>query len=60
MPYGSLGVHPLKRGVPLAEAEGTIADIAEQHGVKPNQIALAWMLHRAPNTILIPGTTSPI
>ena len=26
--------------------------------VKPNQIALAWLLHRAPNIILIPGTTT--
>jgi len=58
IPYGSLGAHPLKRGAPLAEAEGTLADIAKQHGVKPNQIALAWMLRRAPNTILIPGTTT--
>jgi pyridoxine 4-dehydrogenase len=26
--------------------------------VKPSQIALSWMLHRAPNIILIPGTTT--
>ncbi|WP_155706991.1 aldo/keto reductase [Gloeocapsopsis dulcis] len=26
--------------------------------VKPNQIALAWLLHRAPNIVLIPGTTT--
>lgn len=26
--------------------------------VKPNQIALAWLLHYAPNIILIPGTTT--
>ncbi len=58
IPYGSLGAHPLKRGAPLAQAEGTLADIAKHHGVKPNQIALAWMLHRAPNIILIPGTTT--
>ena len=58
IPYGSLGAHPLKRGAPLANAEGTIADIAAQKGVKPNQIALAWLLHYAPNIILIPGTTT--
>ena len=58
IPYGSLGAHPLKRGAPLANAEGTIADIARQKGVKPNQIALAWLLHYAPNIILIPGTTT--
>jgi aryl-alcohol dehydrogenase-like predicted oxidoreductase len=58
IPYGSLGAHPLKRGAPLAMAEGVIADIAKRHNAKPNQIALAWMLHRAPNIILIPGTTT--
>ncbi len=43
---------------PLANAEGIIADITGKHGVKPNQIALAWLLHRAGNIILIPGTTT--
>jgi aryl-alcohol dehydrogenase-like predicted oxidoreductase len=23
------------------------------------QVALAWLLHRAPNVLLIPGTSSP-
>ena len=58
IPYGSLGAHPLKRGAPLANAEGVLADIATVKGVKPNQIALAWLLHRAANIILIPGTTT--
>ncbi|MDJ0569684.1 MAG: aldo/keto reductase [Pleurocapsa sp. MO_192.B19] len=58
IPHGSLGAHPLKQGAPLANAEGVIADIATKKGAKPNQIALAWLLHRAPNTILIPGTTT--
>jgi aryl-alcohol dehydrogenase-like predicted oxidoreductase len=58
IPHGSLGAHPLKQGAPLANAEGIIADIAQKKGVKPNQIALAWLLHRAPNIILIPGTTT--
>lgn len=56
IPYGSLGAHPLKRGAPLARAEGAIARIAQQHDATPTQLALAWMLHRAPNIILIPGT----
>ena len=25
---------------------------------KPMQVALAWLLHRAPNILLIPGTSS--
>lgn len=58
IPYGSLGAHPLRRGAPLAKAEGILADIARNKGVKPNQIALAWLLHYAPNIILIPGTTT--
>jgi len=58
IPYGSLGAHPLKRGAPLASASGVLAEIANRHGVKPNQIALAWLLHRAPNIILISGTTT--
>ena len=58
IPHGFLGAHPLKQGAPLANAEGVIADIANNKGVKPNQIALAWLLHRAPNIILIPGTTT--
>ncbi|NMG20407.1 aldo/keto reductase [Brasilonema bromeliae] len=58
IPYGSLGAHPLKQGAPLANAQGILASIANRHGVKPNQIALAWLLHRAPNIILIPGTTT--
>jgi aryl-alcohol dehydrogenase-like predicted oxidoreductase len=58
LPYGSLDAHPLKQGAPLANAEGNIADIAQKHQVKPNQIALAWLLHRYPNVILIPGTTT--
>ena len=58
IPHGSLGAHPLKQGAPLANAEGVIADIANSKGVKPNQIALAWLLHYAPNIILIPGTTT--
>ena len=58
IPHGSLGAHPLKQGAPLANAEGTLAEIAQNKDVKPNQIALAWLLHYAPNIILIPGTTT--
>lgn len=58
IPYGSLGAHPLKRGAPLANGSGILGDIAHKKGVKPNQIALAWLLHYAPNIILIPGTTT--
>lgn len=58
IPYGSLGAHPLRQGAPLAQAEGVLAQIAQTHKANPTQIALAWLLHRAPNILLIPGTTT--
>jgi pyridoxine 4-dehydrogenase len=39
--------------------QSTKLDTAAAHlGVTPMQIALAWLLHRAPNMLLIPGTSS--
>jgi aryl-alcohol dehydrogenase-like predicted oxidoreductase len=35
-----------------------IDPIAERHGATPQQITLAWQLHRTPNALPIPGTTS--
>jgi len=32
--------------------------IAENHDATIHQVALAWLLHRAPHTVPIPGTTS--
>ena len=58
IPHGSLGANPLKQGAPLAAASGVLSNIATEKGVKPSQIALAWLLHTAPNIILIPGTTT--
>ncbi|WP_017315713.1 aldo/keto reductase [Mastigocladopsis repens] len=58
IPYGPLGANPLKQGAPLASEEGTLAEIARKRNLKPSQIALAWMLHRAPNIVVIPGTTT--
>jgi len=36
----------------------TLSGVAERHGVTPMQVALAWLLHRSPNILLIPGTSS--
>lgn len=33
--------------------------VAREHGVKPGQIALAWLLSAAPSIIPIPGSTDP-
>lgn len=58
IPHGSLGAHPLRQGTPLSDTEGSIVEIAKHHRVTTTQVALAWLLHRAPNIILIPGTTT--
>jgi aryl-alcohol dehydrogenase-like predicted oxidoreductase len=36
----------------------TLSAVAERLGAPPMQVALAWLLHRAPNILLIPGTSS--
>ena len=36
----------------------TLSDVATSLGVTPMQVALAWLLARAPNMLLIPGTSS--
>ena len=35
-----------------------ILDVAAQLRATPMQVALAWLLRRAPNILLIPGTSS--
>ena len=35
-----------------------LTDVAAEVGATPLQVALAWLLHRAPNILLIPGTSS--
>ncbi|MFD2058846.1 aldo/keto reductase family oxidoreductase [Mesorhizobium calcicola] len=36
----------------------TLSDVARRLGATPMQVALAWLLRRAPNILLIPGTSS--
>ena len=36
----------------------TLSSVAQRLGVTPMQVALAWLLARAPNILLIPGTSS--
>ncbi|MEZ0159215.1 aldo/keto reductase family oxidoreductase [Streptomyces griseorubens] len=47
---------PLGGFTPLQSA--TLSRVAERHGVRPTAVALAWLLHRSPNILLIPGTSS--
>jgi pyridoxine 4-dehydrogenase len=42
----------------LAEPSGTLGRVARQKGATPAQIALAWLLHRSPVMLPIPGTAS--
>ncbi len=42
---------------PLAE-DPKISAVAAKHGATPAQIALAWLLHKDPHVLLIPGTSS--
>jgi aryl-alcohol dehydrogenase-like predicted oxidoreductase len=36
----------------------TLSDVAARLGATPMQVALAWLLQRSPNILLIPGTSS--
>jgi pyridoxine 4-dehydrogenase len=47
---------PLGGFTPLQST--TLSDVAQRLGVTPMQAALAWLLRRAPNILLIPGTSS--
>jgi aryl-alcohol dehydrogenase-like predicted oxidoreductase len=47
---------PLGGFTPLQSS--TLSSVAAKLGVTPMQVALAWLLHRSPNILLIPGTSS--
>jgi aryl-alcohol dehydrogenase-like predicted oxidoreductase len=47
---------PLGGFTPLQST--TLSEVAKALGATPMQVALAWLLQRAPNILLIPGTSS--
>ncbi len=47
---------PLGGFTPLQSS--TLSTVAERLGATPMQVALAWLLQRSPNILLIPGTSS--
>lgn len=47
---------PLGGFTPLQS--GALNDVAARLGATPMQVALAWLLQRSPNVLLIPGTSS--
>ena len=47
---------PLGGFTPLQSSE--LSEVATSLNASPLQVALAWLLHRSPNILLIPGTSS--
>jgi pyridoxine 4-dehydrogenase len=47
---------PLGGFTPLQSS--VLSDVATRLNATPMQVALAWLLHRAPNILVIPGTSS--
>ncbi|GCF07569.1 aldo/keto reductase [Dictyobacter arantiisoli] len=52
IPWGPLG------GGDLARPGGALDTVAKKHQVQPSQITIAWLLHRSPTILPIPGTSS--
>jgi aryl-alcohol dehydrogenase-like predicted oxidoreductase len=51
---------PLGGAGKAGESAGTaFTEVAAEHGVSPQQVALAWMLAKAPVVIPIPGSSRP-
>ncbi|WP_256862551.1 aldo/keto reductase [Microbispora sp. GKU 823] len=48
---------PIARGA-HASAAGPLAEVAAELGATPAQVSLAWLLHRSPVVLPIPGTSS--
>jgi pyridoxine 4-dehydrogenase len=49
---------PLGGFSPLQSTQ--LSDVARELGATPMQVALAWLLQRSPNVLLIPGTSSQV
>jgi pyridoxine 4-dehydrogenase len=50
--------YPLAAGALAARARGTLDEIARRRKATRGQVALAWLLHRSPVVLPIPGTSS--
>lgn len=59
LPWGPLAAKPFSPEAPLS-FDGRLARIAQAHSATESQVALAWLLQRAPHIVLIPGTTSTV
>lgn len=52
-----LPFHPLRLGE-LTSTGGVVGELAARYGITPAQLAVAWLLHRSPVLLPIPGTRS--
>ncbi len=57
LPWSPLG--GIGRAARLGTRHAAFAGVARAHGVSPQQVALAWMLAKAPVVIPIPGASRP-
>jgi aryl-alcohol dehydrogenase-like predicted oxidoreductase len=57
LPWSPLG--GISRAADLGSRFAAFADVAQDHGVSPQRVCLAWMLAKSPVVIPIPGATRP-
>jgi len=57
LPWSPLG--GISKAAELGADHGAFAQVAQAHGVSPQQVALAWELSLAPVVIPIPGASRP-
>jgi aryl-alcohol dehydrogenase-like predicted oxidoreductase len=57
LPWSPLG--GMSNAHELGEDFRPFAEVAEQRGVSPHQVAVAWLLAKSPNVIPIPGASRP-
>ncbi|HEX2743399.1 MAG TPA: aldo/keto reductase, partial [Streptosporangiaceae bacterium] len=57
LPYSPLG--GIAQASQLGSRHAAFQQVAEAHGVSPQQVTLAWMLAKAPVVIPIPGASRP-
>ena len=57
LPWSPLG--GISRAGDLGSAYAPFARVAEQHGVSPQRVCLAWMLATSPVVVPIPGASRP-
>jgi aryl-alcohol dehydrogenase-like predicted oxidoreductase len=57
LPWSPLG--GIAKAGELGSQHGAFAEVADAHGVSPQQVTLAWMLALSPVVIPIPGSSRP-